>query len=92
MPQDDLTDYAILSTTDGELHIEEASNWGGALAEYLEAASFDHESMFVTPDQEPYEHWTVDTYADGREECVIVLRLDDLKVGEPHSFPHPDIE
>ena len=88
-----MKEFAILSTTDQTLHVEEARTWGGAVAQYALDAGISWEVMSGSRDLEPYEHWTLDFYTvDGEQESLVVMELEDLEVGRPHSMPHPSNE
>lgn len=87
---DVMKQFALLSTLDQTIHVEDARTWGGALAQYALDAGLDWEVMSGSHDLEPYEHWTVDFYAaDGQQESVVVMLLENLEVDRPHSMPHP---
>lgn len=82
--------FALLSTLDQTMHVEDARTWGGALTQYALDAGLDWEVLSGSYDRDPYEHWTVDFYAaDGQQESVVVMLLEDLEVDRPHSMPHP---
>jgi len=82
--------FAILSTLDQTLHVEDARTWGGAVAQYARDAGLSWEAMSGSRDLDPYVHWSLDFYTvDGEQEALVVIRLEDLEVGSPHSMPHP---
>jgi len=86
---DSRTEYALLSTVEQELLIRQAASWGDALAQYIDEAGLDPETLLGGLDHTPQKHYTVDLYEGSREETVIVMKLEhlDVQAQDPRTLP-----